>query len=96
MTFDELCKLPGTQVVLFYGIGCAPCTALKPVLRAALEAVGKGDPVLLNVASELPAARTLGIRTVPTVVAIEGGRPRVLFSGAKTAEQLVAIVKELA
>jgi thioredoxin-like negative regulator of GroEL len=83
MTFEELQKLPGKHVVVFYGIACAPCKTLKPMLRQACERIGQAAPVEINIAGELAAAQEIGVRTVPTVVGMADGRPRILWTGVQ-------------
>ncbi len=82
MTFDEI-KQSGTSVVLFYGAACAPCARLKPVMKD--MAIQLGFTLHeINVASEMDAVRALGIRGVPTIVAIKDGAAEVLFTGEQS------------
>lgn len=82
MTFDEI-KQSGTSVVLFYGAACAPCARLKPVMKD--MAIQLGFTLHeINVASEMDAVRALGIRGVPTIVAVKDGAAEVLFTGEQS------------
>lgn len=89
MTYAELIADGKTHVVLFYGAACAPCARLKPRL---VEMASKlnFDLHQLNVASEMDVVRGLGIRGVPTVVAIKGGSAQALFTG-ELAEHQIAV-----
>lgn len=80
MTFDEIKNSGKTSVVLFYGAACAPCARLKPVMKTMAAQL---DFTLheLNVASEMEVVRALGIRGVPTLVAITNGEAEVLHTG---------------
>jgi thioredoxin-like negative regulator of GroEL len=94
MTFDEVKKLDGWTVVLFYGTACAPCERIKPMLR---EVCGQAQLRLVevNAAGELDAVRKLGIRAVPTVVVVKEGKSTIaLAGGAPTSpEALVAFLR---
>lgn len=97
MTFDEVMVLSqhtGPQVVLFYGAACAPCQRLKPVLRQVLADLGRPPLAELNVASELSAARALGLRSVPAVALVTNDTARVLFTGERSVEDIRALLGE--
>lgn len=83
MTFDELkaadYKFP--TVALFWGVNCAPCERLKPALRAVCADMGiRLEEFKLT--DEMPAAKALGLRAVPSVVAVHKGDAKLVFSGA--------------
>lgn len=80
MTYAQLIADGKPHVVLFYGSACAPCARLKPRLDTMAKEVGF-DLHQINVASEMETVRSLGIRGVPTVVAIKDGQSEVLFTG---------------
>lgn len=88
MSFDDIVNVGEPRVVLFYGTACAPCMRLKPVLRQALSELGLREPVELNVAAELSAARALGLRSVPAVALVKGDGAKVLFTGEKALADL--------
>lgn len=83
MTFDELrcADYKHPTVALFYGLACAPCERLKPRLREVCKDMGVRLEEY-NTATELPAVREMGMRTVPTVVVVHrGGAVLSAFSG---------------
>lgn len=80
MNYAELIADSKPHVVLFYGPACAPCARLKPRMVEMAAKLGF-DLHKLNVASEMDVVRALGIRGVPTVVAINNGEAEVLFTG---------------
>lgn len=90
MTFDEI-KKSGTSVALFYGAACAPCARLKPVMKDMAAQLGFTLHEV-NVASEMDAARALGIRMVPTVVAIKDGEAEVVFSGEENRPRIALML----
>jgi len=82
MTFDELLATDykNPTVAIFYGLNCPPCERLKPKLKAICSAAGVRLETF-NSAAELPAIRNLGLRSVPAVVAVLGGKTTVCFTG---------------
>lgn len=90
MTFDEI-KQSGTSVVLFYGAACAPCARLKPVMKDMANQLGFTLHEV-NVASEMAAVRALGVRGVPTLVAIKDGQAEVLFTGEENRPRIALML----
>jgi thioredoxin-like negative regulator of GroEL len=90
MNFAELkqSSAAGAKLlVLFYGNACAPCARLKPRLVELTDRMG--IPLhQLNVAADMPAARELGIRGVPSLVALKDGQAEVLFTGELSDAQM--------
>jgi thioredoxin-like negative regulator of GroEL len=80
MTFQKLLQSGTTAAVLFYGTACPPCARLKPRLIEMAKELNF-ELVQFNVASEMDTAKSLGIRGVPTLVAVKGGKAEVLFTG---------------
>lgn len=76
------------QVTMFSGVSCAPCHALKPIM-AKLTAKHGLDFTLVsagpNTQHEFQAR---GIRSVPTVVILDGETEIGRFTGLKTEEQV--------
>lgn len=94
MTFDQIFAGSKPTVVFFYGPACAPCSRLKPRMASLKEKLGF-EMEMINVASDLDAARALGIRNVPTVVTVTGncGSADVLFTGEKTDAEIEQMLK---
>lgn len=91
MTYADLIAGAKTHVVLFYGTACAPCMRLKPRM-AKLAGQLNFDLHQFNVASEMDTARALGIRAVPSVVAIKNGSAQVLFTGDLPDTQIAQVL----
>jgi thioredoxin-like negative regulator of GroEL len=86
MTFDEIKKLPGQSLVMFYSLTCGPCKAMKPML---IETCAEAGLALhqVNIASDMDAVRALGIRGVPSLVKVADGVPTLLSTGGLSTPQ---------
>ncbi|GAB2652093.1 tetratricopeptide repeat protein [Prescottella soli] len=76
-------------VVDLWATWCEPCKQLSPVLEK-LAHEGGGDWVLakIDVDANPGIAQAFGVQSVPTVVAIAGGRPLADFAGVQPEPQL--------
>ncbi|RVW09900.1 co-chaperone YbbN [Prescottella agglutinans] len=76
-------------VVDLWATWCGPCKQLSPVLEK-LAHQGGGNWVLakIDVDANPGIAQAFGVQSVPTVVAIAGGRPLADFAGAQPEPQL--------
>ena len=70
-------------VVDLWATWCGPCKQLSPVLERLAEA-GRGTWILAKVdVDENPRiAQAFGVQSIPTVIAVVGGQPLQLFTGA--------------
>ncbi|MCL2535212.1 MAG: tetratricopeptide repeat protein, partial [Nocardiaceae bacterium] len=77
------------DVVELWAPWCGPCKQLSPVLEK-LAHEGGGNWVLakIDVDANPGIAQAFGVQSVPTVVAIAGGRPLADFAGAQPEPQL--------
>ena len=76
-------KSPIPVVVDFWAPWCGPCRTLSPALESlATELSGRVKVVKVNTDVEQELASRFGIRGIPTLVLIEGGRERDRVTGA--------------
>lgn len=83
-------------IVDLWATWCQPCKQLTPILEQAVRDQG-GRVVLakVDVDANPEIAQGLQASSIPTVVAIIGGRPLPLFQGAQPRAQVEAIISEL-
>jgi thioredoxin 1 len=69
------------KYLLFSASWCGPCQTLKPVM----EQVSKTIPVTkIDVDTDAQTVSDYGVRSVPTVVLIKGGREVKRFTGVQS------------
>jgi putative thioredoxin len=70
-------------VVDLWATWCGPCKQLSPVLERLAEA-GRGTWILakVDVDANPRIAQAFGVQSIPTVIAVVGGQPLQLFTGA--------------
>jgi thioredoxin 2 len=88
--FDELVRdAPMPVVVDFWAAWCGPCRTVAPELEK-LSADRAGKVLVVKVDTDaLPeVAGRFGIRSIPTLIAFEGGRESKRVSGAMPASQI--------
>jgi thioredoxin 2 len=78
-------------VVDFWAPWCGPCRAMAPAFaQAAAQLKGRAVFVKVNSDDNPRSAGRLGIRSIPTLVKLQGGREVARQSGALPAGQIVA------
>jgi putative thioredoxin len=83
LLIDESHKRP--VVVDFWADWCAPCKVLMPLLeKIATEYQGAFLLAKVNADQQPGIAQQLGVRNLPTVMVIQGGRPVDGFAGAQS------------
>ncbi|HEY6131351.1 MAG TPA: co-chaperone YbbN [Halioglobus sp.] len=83
LLIEESHKRP--VVVDFWADWCAPCKVLMPLLeKIATEYQGAFLLAKVNADQQPGIAQQLGVRNLPTVMVIQGGRPVDGFAGAQT------------
>ncbi|XP_054164270.1 thioredoxin, mitochondrial-like [Oppia nitens] len=83
-------------IVEFYATWCGPCKLLKPRLETIVGGKGgKLDLALVDVDEHESLAMQYKVGSVPTVVAINGGKLVDQFIGLKDEDQLNAFVGKL-
>lgn len=89
-TFDEeVGKRQNVLMVDFWAEWCAPCRAIAPTLEElARESGGKVSLAKVNVDEQPTLAARYGIRSIPTILFIKGGKVLDTVIGAVPKAQL--------
>jgi thioredoxin 1 len=89
-TFDEeVGKHQNVLMVDFWAEWCAPCRAIAPTLEElARESGGKISLAKVNVDAQPGLAARYGIRSIPTILFIKGGKVVETIVGAVPKAQL--------
>lgn len=78
----------------FWAPWCGPCRVMKPVFHEAAQTLkGEVRAATVNVDEQPALAEAFGIRGIPTLILIQGGRVIDAWSGAMPAAALVQRVR---
>jgi len=82
---DTIWGMPTITVLDFTAAWCGPCRTIAPIL-AALEQEYRGqiEVVAIDVDAEPDRAQAFGVRSMPTVVLVRGGREVGRVVGARS------------
>ena len=95
VTFDTLLQDESPLVIDFWAPWCAPCRIMAPALeKAAAELEGRVRFAKVNTDEAQELAVRQGIRSIPTLLLIRGGREISRVSGAMDARSLVRWVDQ--
>ena len=73
---SEVLNAETPVLVDFYADWCGPCKIMAPIIEeVASEFEGRAKVAKLDVDANPKVAATYGIRSIPTMVVFEGGRP---------------------
>lgn len=83
-------------VVDFWAAWCEPCKQLSPILeRLAEEYAGRWILAKMDVDANPSLAGAVGVQSLPTVMAVVGGQPIPMFTGALPEPQVRQFIDEL-
>ena len=90
--FERMVRTAGLPMVVdFWAPWCGPCQSMAPQFeRAARQLQGRVLFVKVNSDDNPQTAARYGIRSIPTLVKLQGGREVDRLSGARPAEQIAA------
>jgi len=96
--FDEtLSRDTGVMMVDFWAEWCGPCKAIAPVLEdIAKDSAGKITLAKVNVDENPGLAARYGIRSIPTILLVKGGKVADQVIGAVPRAKLQAKLDALA
>lgn len=94
--FDSEVLNSDTPVLVDFGaVWCGPCKALEPIVKdVAKEYAGKLKVVKIDIDDSPGIASRYGIRGVPTVIVVKGGRELKRQVGLVPKPRLVAMFSE--
>jgi thioredoxin 1 len=89
---SDLSRLSRPAVVDVWAPWCGPCRSIRPSLaRLAEQYAGKVDLIEVNADQQPQLIRELGVRSIPTLLAISGGREVARVIGAQPPARLAAL-----
>jgi thioredoxin 1 len=93
-TFDEaVVAAPLPTLVDFGADWCGPCAAVAPVIRSlALEYADRLTVATVDVDADPQLAARYGVRSLPTVMLLEGGEVRRVLVGARSGQEYRAAI----
>lgn len=97
MTFAELTNSDKPVLVDFYADWCAPCRAMKPVLEDLKAQMGEDVTIFkIDVDKNEAIAQRFNIRSIPTLIIFQNGKPAWRKSGMASTAELQGAVEALA
>ena len=96
-TFDEAVLTAPRPVLVDFGAEwCGPCAAVAPVIRSlALEYADRLTVATVDVDADPQLAARYGVRSLPTVMLVEGGEVRRVLVGARSGQEYRAAIDGL-
>ena len=94
-SFQEILNGDTPVLVDFFAEWCGPCKVMAPELKKLADAQGENLRVLkVDVDKNPQAAMHYGVRGVPTLILFQQGKQLWRQSGAMSAAQLSAIIRQ--
>jgi thioredoxin 1 len=89
-------EAPRPALVDFGAEWCGPCVAVAPVIHGlAAEYADRLTVATVDVDKEPELAARYGVRSLPTVLLLEGGQVRRVLVGARSGQEYRAAIDEL-
>jgi thioredoxin 1 len=97
VTFTQaVLEAPTPELIDFGAEWCGPCVAVSPVIRAlAAEYADRLTVATVDVDSQPQLAARYGVRSLPTVMLLEGGEIRRVLVGARSGQEYRAAIDGL-
>lgn len=90
---SKVINAQGPVLVDFFATWCGPCKMLAPVLdEVAAEVAGKAEVYKVDVDQSADLASRYGIRSVPTLMVFENGKPVRTAMGAQPKRSLLELI----
>jgi thioredoxin 1 len=93
-TFDQTVLAAPRPVLVDFGAEwCGPCVAVAPVIRRlALEYADRLTVATVDVDADPQLAARYGVRSLPTVLLLQGGEVRHVLVGARSGQEYRAAI----
>ena len=89
-------EAPRPVLVDFGAEWCGPCVAVAPVIRSlALEYADRLTVATVDVDAQPQLAARSGVRSLPTVLLLEGGQVRRVLVGARSGQEYRTAIDEV-
>lgn len=88
----KVLNAPGAVVLDFYQASCPPCRALEPRLERIARQYRDRLPVYrVDIDRDMPVAERFGIKSIPTILVVRGGREVARLDGLISDRDLTAV-----
>lgn len=94
-TFNEIINSDSPVLVDFFATWCGPCQMLLPVLKQVKDSLGERVTILkIDVDKNQELATQFQVRSVPTLILFQNGKPIWRKSGVLTKEEIGRAIVE--